>query len=201
MMMRLAVSRKQHNLGLHHTALFRRERPERDLFNDTFGNIITIARSAAVTNPPLSFEGIQDGSSILMKQVDTDGQPIMFPSNLILVVGPHSPRPRRVHMKMAASVDLSVRGGNQNNRSFPTSRLRSDTNPSWATWTSWWISASRWSTASGVKDTSWLLVMIPIRKPRPACEMGFLQSIGETRNSCSAARTPSGPVARSTDAR
>ena len=180
MMMRLAVSGNNTIWDFITKLYFDASGPNANLFNDTFGNIITIARGAAVTNPPLSFEGIQDGKTILMKQADTDGQPIMFPGNLILVVGPALAQTAQA-MKMAASVDLSVRGGNQNTQGFPTSRLRSDTN--YVMGDVDIVVDKRIPlvvTASGVKDTSWLLVYDPTVQPRPACEMGFLQSIGET---------------------
>jgi hypothetical protein len=59
--------------------------PHATLFNNTNKNLVNIANGAASNNPTLSISGIQEGLKVLARQVDADGEPIIFDS-LELVV-------------------------------------------------------------------------------------------------------------------
>lgn len=147
--------------------------PSATLFNNTFGNTITITNGASSNNPPLSFQGISDAISILQAMKDIDGQPIQFDGTMYLVYGP-SLHTTAMNLIKAIKADVSVLGGNQNSQGFPTNRLTVEN----------WMSADlvpiqdKWipivCTASGIKNTTWGIVYDPGVQPRPCIELGFL---------------------------
>ncbi len=62
--------------------------PNSTLYSSTFKNQLTIANGASINNPPLTVQGLADAMTVLMNQVDVNGDPIEIPGKLFLVVGP-----------------------------------------------------------------------------------------------------------------
>ena len=145
-----------------------------NLVNSTFGNQITLANgSTSVNNPPLSFQALLDGMTVLEKQLDLDGQPIQFEGTLYLVFGP-ALYTTAMSIVKAVQADISVGGGTTNAQGFPSQRLRI---PNWPAQgivpiQDKWIRIV--CTTAGVKDTAWGLMYDPNAQARPALELGFL---------------------------
>jgi hypothetical protein len=152
--------------------------PNTTLFNATFANIINTANGAHINNPPLDFQGIQDGMIVLAKQKDIEGQPITFAGTMYLVYGPALSTIAK-NLKTAVQADISILGGTQNTQGFPTQRLRMDN----------WVAGDLVliedkylpiiCTTANTQDTQWYLFYDPNAQERPALELGFLKGFRE----------------------
>lgn len=143
------------------------------LVSSTFANQVTIANGAASNNPALSYQGLQDAYNVIERQVDSDGQPIVFGGTLYLVYGP-SLHPTAMNLIKAIQADIAVQGGTTNAQGFPSQRLRVEN----------WVASSLVPiqdkymrfvcTAAGTRDTMWALVYDPNAQNRPGLELGTL---------------------------
>lgn len=59
--------------------------PNATFFANGNKNLVNIANGAVANNPPLSITGLQDAFTVLAKQVDTDGEPIMVDGTTLVV--------------------------------------------------------------------------------------------------------------------
>lgn len=143
------------------------------LVSSTFANQITSANGAASNNPALSYQGLQDAYNVIERQLDSDGQPIVFGGTVYLVYGP-SLHPTAMNLIKAIQADLAVQGGVTNAQGFPSQRLRVEN----------WVASSLvpiqdkymrlLCTTAGTKDTMWALVYDPNAQNRPGLEFGTL---------------------------
>lgn len=137
--------------------------PHATLFSNTNKNIVNTTNGAASNNPVLSISGIQEALKVLGKQVDVDGEPIVFDS-LELVV-PTALRPTAdqiINTTEFRAIDTGsniriIRGNGIANA------LRVSTNPYIATIA---------TTANGA--TSWFLFATPAPGQRRALIIAFL---------------------------
>jgi hypothetical protein len=142
--------------------------PHATLFNNTNKNLVNTTNGAASNNPVLSISGIQEGLKVLARQVDADGEPIVFDS-LELVV-PTALRPTAdqiVNTTEFRAIDTGsniriIRGNGIANA------LRVSTNP--------YISTIA-TTANGT--TSWFLFATPAPGQRRALIIAFLTGFEE----------------------
>ena len=150
--------------------------PHASLYTSAFTNQITTANGASVNNPPLSFEGLIDGLTVLGKMLDADGQPITFDGTLYLEVGP-SLAPTAQNLMRQISADISVLGGTQTAaNNFPQSRIRV------SPWMvqgmvvveNKYIPIVVTASSGSVAAKSWALVYEPSAQARPSVEVGFL---------------------------
>lgn len=139
-----------------------------------FNNLITIANGASANNPPLTFNALLDGMTVIEKQLDLDGQPITFDGTLYLVFGP-ALYTTAMSLVKAVQADISVGGGTTNAQGFPSQRLRI---PNWPA-TGLVPIQDKWirivCSTSGIKDSMWALMYDPNAQARPALELGMLQ--------------------------
>ncbi len=148
--------------------------PNALLYSVANGNLITIANGAKVNNPPLDFQGLADGRTILNKRKDADGYPIDFGmGTLYCWYGPDLEQNAKT-LFGASIVDTSVYGGTTNAQGFPSQRLRTD---------NWVINGITpvmdkmipiVTTAGTAAAKMWGLIYDPNSVPRPALLMGFL---------------------------
>jgi hypothetical protein len=149
--------------------------PHASLYTTALKNKIVTANGAASDNPPLSFQGLIDGITVLARQLSPDGQPIVFNGTLYLWYGP-SLKTTAEALLSAMRADISVGGGTTNVSGFPSQRLSVATN---------YITGGMTPiedkyipivcTASGVKNTMWGLTYDPSAQPRPSIEFGVLR--------------------------
>jgi hypothetical protein len=156
--------------------------PNATLFNTAnFANIINIANGASKNNPALDINGLNDAMTVMMKQVDTGGDPIEIPGQMFLVVGPSLFVTAQNLLKQLA-VFANVNGGTtQTSGSGATQTL----------YNAQMVQVSNWIvqnltlvmdpylpivvTAAGTKATQWYIFADPASQGRPALELGFLR--------------------------
>lgn len=148
--------------------------PHASLYTAGAKNIINITNGASKNNPKLDAAGLSDAFAVMMNQVDAGGDPILIPGNLYLVVGPALFTTAKNLMNML-TVDVSIEGGTTNTQGFGTRVLRVN---------NWMVGGltlvldpymRQITTASGTKDTQWLLFADPTMQERPALELGSLR--------------------------
>ena len=138
-----------------------------------FNNTVTTANGASSNNPPLSFQGLLDAITVLAKQLDLDGQPIVFNGSLYLLVGP-ALKTTAESMARAVQADISVGGGTTNAQGFPSQRLRI---PNWPMTGISPIEDKYLPLicTGAMKNTMWALVYDPNAQNRPGIELGQLR--------------------------
>lgn len=155
--------------------------PHATLYNSTFANLITTTYGAQSNNPPLSFQGLIDGITVLEKMLDIDGQPITFEGQLYLWHGPSLATTAQALMK-AIQADISVGGGTGGtfstpNTGFPAQRLRVGTDyvvRNMVAIQDKYIPLTATSASGSIKNTMWGLMYDPQSQNRPALELGQL---------------------------
>lgn len=143
------------------------------LASATFSNLITTTYGAGTNNPALSFQGLLDGITVLAKQLDIDGQPIIFGGTIYLYHGPALATTAQ-SMAKAIQADISVGGGTTNAQGFPSQRLRVDNWPMQGVVPIEDKYIPLICTAAGTQNTMWALVYDPSSQPRPTVELGQL---------------------------
>ncbi len=138
-----------------------------------FNNLVTTANGASSNNPALSFQGLLDAITVLAKQLDIDGQPIMFDGTLYLYHGP-ALKTTAQSMAKAIQADISVGGGTTNAQGFPSQRLRVDNWPMQGVVPIEDKYIPLICTTSGTRNTMWALIYDPSTQPRPTVELGQL---------------------------
>jgi hypothetical protein len=155
--------------------------PNATLFSATFANQITTANGASNNNPALSVQALNDAMTVMMNQVDVNGDPIEIPGKLYLVVGP-SLFVTAQNIMHQLSVDVNNMGGTtQGSGSGATAtlynaqRIRVDN----------WIVQNMTvimdpylpivTTTAGTKLTQWYVFADPTSQGRPAIEVGDLR--------------------------
>lgn len=146
------------------------------LFKAAFANLITTTYGAASNNPALSATGLADAFTVLFKQVDSGGDPIMIPGKLFLFHGPalYTTVQNLMHL---LSIDMTTLGGDKGAGATGTYTQSIKVNN--------WLIANIVPvldpympivcTASGVRATSWGLIADPASQQRPALEVGHLR--------------------------
>jgi hypothetical protein len=155
--------------------------PNSTLFSTTFANQIITANGAASNNPALSVQGLSDGMTVFMNQVDTGGDPIEIPGRMFLVVGP-SLYVTAQNIMHQLSVDVNVNGGtNTSSGSGATTTLASAQRVRVDNWIIGNLTVIMdpylpiVTTSAGVKYTQWYVFADPASQGRPALEIGDLR--------------------------
>ncbi len=150
--------------------------PHASLFKSGFNNIINTANGASINNPHLSFSGLADALTVLMRQLDPGGDPILIPGKLTLVVGPALWATAKNLMNMITT-DVSILGGDQNSApttGYPKTRVQVN---------NWIVGDFNLvmdpymrvvCTTSTTQDTMWMVFVDPAMQERPALEVGYL---------------------------
>jgi hypothetical protein len=149
--------------------------PNALLYKAEFTNLITTAYGASTNNPPLDFQGLIDGWTVLAKMLSPDGQPIIFQGPVYLWYGP-ALKTTAEALLSALRADISVGGGTTNSDGFPSQRLA--VGPAYITGNLKPIMDQYIPivcTTSGVKDTMWGLTYDPRLQARPSIEFGMLR--------------------------
>jgi hypothetical protein len=154
--------------------------PHASLFTAGFHNIITPANGAVGTNPPLTAAGLADALTVLKRQTDTGGDPILIPGNLFLVVGPALWATAK-NLLNQLTTEVTILGGDAGAAgSYPKTKVQVNN----------WIVGGMTlvedqymrviaSAANGtVADTQWFLFADPSQQDRAALEIGDLQGYG-----------------------
>lgn len=139
--------------------------PHASLYSVGNTNIINITNGAKADNPPFSIGGLEDGFTVLMKKVDSGGDPIVFNGKIFLWYGPD--------LEVAVAQVMNTITSNTATQGGTTTQILEVRN--------WW--ASRLTpvmnqyipliaTTNG--KTSWGLVADPMAQERPAVEVGIL---------------------------
>ncbi len=139
--------------------------PHASLYSAGNANIISIANGATADNPPFSIAGLQDAFTVLMKKVDSGGDPIAINGKLYLWYGPDLFT--AVEQTMSALTNRTTTRGGTSTQELEVRN--------------WWASRitpvmnqyiPRIATTNG--KTSWGLVADPNMQERPAVEIGIL---------------------------
>ena len=139
-----------------------------------FKNLLTVANGASVDNPPLDFQGLIDGRTVLGKMLSPDGYPIVFTGTLYVWYGP-ALKTTADALLAALRADISVGGGTTNADGFPSQRL--SVGPAYITGGLVPILDTfipLVCTAGTVANTMWGLTYDPSAQPRPSGVMGIL---------------------------
>lgn len=147
--------------------------PNPALYNSGFANLITRAYGASTDNPPLDFQGLIDGLTVLNSRVDADGEPITIGGTIYLWYGPGLMGTAKSLIK-AITADISIGGGTTNAQGFPSQRLRVENWPAAEVVPIEDKYIPFVCTASGVRNTMWGLTYDPTGQPRPSIEVGML---------------------------
>lgn len=150
--------------------------PHASLFKAAAANLITPTYGAVNTNPSLSFAGLADGLTVLMRQIDSGGDPILIPGSLYLVVGPALWATAK-NLLNQLTTEVTILGGDAGSgANYPKTKVQVNN----------WIIGNLIlvhdpymrivaSSASGsIKDTMWMLIADPGAQARPALEIGYL---------------------------
>jgi hypothetical protein len=149
--------------------------PHASLYNSTFGNLILQANGASVDNPPLDFQGLIDGLTVLGLKRDVDGNPIVQNGTIYLWYGPALAMTAKA-LLAATLAQISVGGGTTNSDGFPSQRL--SVAPAYVTGNITPVEDKLIPvvcTASGVKNSMWGLTYDPRSQARPSIEFGMLR--------------------------
>lgn len=128
-------------------------------------NQINTTNGAASTNPVLSVTGLGDALTVLGKQINSDGEPIVFTGQLTLVV-PNALRVAANNIMNQLSMDMTSVGGASNQ----TMRVNNWIIGGFKVVVNPWI--DKIATTNG--NTSWWVFTDPSMN-RPALEIGFLR--------------------------
>lgn len=140
--------------------------PSSSLYTSGNANIINSTNGAGSNNPALSIRGLQDGFTVLFRQVDTGGDPILIPGTVYLVV-PSALKVTAMNLKNQLLVDATEQGGTSNQRV----RINN------------WIANDFEIIVDPYLDivdtthpkTSWYLFADPAQQDRYALEFGYLR--------------------------
>jgi hypothetical protein len=148
--------------------------PNVSLFKAAFSNLITTTYGAASNNPPLDFQGIADGYTVLLKQQSPEGEPIDMNGTLYLVVGPALAVTAKA-IKASVMNQLSILGGVTNSDGFPSVRLNVGKGviPDFEIIVDKRI--PKVVTSGTVANKAWMLVYEPAAQNRPTVEMGMVR--------------------------
>jgi hypothetical protein len=154
--------------------------PHASLFKAGYSNLITQTYGAVGNNPPLTAAGLADGLTVLKRQLDPDGDPILIPGNLFLVVGPGLWATAKNLMNQLTT-EVTILGGDAGAAgSYPKTKVQVN---------NWMVGGMTLvedpymrviaSSATGsIADTMWMLFADPSQQMRPALEIGDLQGYG-----------------------
>ena len=148
--------------------------PHASMYNAGNTNLVTPTYGATRTNPPLDFQAIAEGYTVLLKQLGPDGEPIDFPGSLTLVVGPALAITAKA-IKNSVQNQLSILGGaNNSSTGFPEVRLNVGPGviPDFDIIVDKRI--PKVVTTGTRANTSWLLVYSPSAQQRPNVELGMM---------------------------
>lgn len=140
--------------------------PHASLYTSGNANIINTTNGAASTNPAFSITGLQDAFTVLLKQVDANGNPINVSGQLILWHGPaiHN---AVMNVLSAREVLMSSIGGTTTQQMYVNNWVASGITPLMNPWIPVVASSSNGA-------TSWGLFVAPNGVARPALEVGFI---------------------------
>lgn len=146
------------------------------LFQAGYHNRVTIANGASRNNPRLDIDALADAITILVRQVDSTGDPINITGNCYLVFGPGDFATAK-NLKSMINVYLTQRGG-----------VPGDNQPGQFVNATNWIMANidlvydpYLSIVASSAPNTWLLFCDPTGQNRPAIEVGFLQDFEEPK--------------------
>jgi hypothetical protein len=148
--------------------------PNALLYNSTFKNLILTANGSSIDNPPLDFQGLQDGLNVLSRMRTPENQPVVHQGQLYLVVGGAQELTAKALLS-ADKVDISV-GALENADGFPLQRFSVD--PKYVTANIKLIVDKKMRdvcTDDAVRDKMWFLTYDPEAQPRPSIEFGFVR--------------------------
>ncbi len=138
--------------------------PNATFFSDTNKNKVDPANGAVNTNPPLSVNGLQDALTVLMRQVDKDGEPIAVQA--VELVVPPSLMVIAENILNSTQLWLNEQGGTTNSRLISQNWLKGMFRLS----TNYYLPIV--DTTHG--STAWYLFASP-QNGRPAIQIGFLR--------------------------
>jgi len=148
--------------------------PNATLYTTANKNQIITANGAASNNPILDAQGLQDAFTVLARQVDADGYPIILTGKMYLWYGPKYAAVVQNLMHLL-SVQLSVQGGVANAQGFPSQFIQVN---------NWMVQnlvpimnpfIRLVCTTATTQDTMWGITLDPGAQNRPAMEFGFLR--------------------------
>jgi hypothetical protein len=141
--------------------------PNSTLFTPALANQVTVTNGALTNNPSLSIAGLQDAMTVLMRQRDPGGDPILIPGGLYLVVGPDLYVPAQNLMKQLIA-DINTQGGTSNQRVRIDNWIVGNMTPVMDPYIPIVL------TSGTLSKTAWMIVADPASQGRPAVEVGFL---------------------------
>jgi len=152
------------------------------LFQSGYRNRILIANGASADNPPLSAQGIMDGTKILAGQRDSSGQPIMMGGRVKIVFGSSNIATAR-NLQNAVRNQISVEGGNANAQGFPSQWVETN---AWFNQNTDWIHDPYMDTGSASAGFSslpggWLMFVDQAGLERPTLELGYLRGFRQAQ--------------------
>lgn len=146
------------------------------LFQAGYHNRILKANDATTDNPPLSAQGIMDAFTIIGRQRDATGQPILLGGRMRITYGSSNIATAQ-NLSGAKSIQVSVNGGNANAQGFPSQWLETNT---WFVQNTDWIHDPYWDTGPAAGGFSslpngWTMSLDPGSVRRPGIELGYLR--------------------------
>lgn len=149
--------------------------PHATLFTNGNKNIVNTTNGAATTNPPLSIAALQDALTVLSKQTDSDGNPIVITA--VRLVVPPALRVPAMNILNASQIFITsaLAGG------VPANTTATPAGSQQLIANNWMQSAVQLSVNAFIPvvattngNTSWFL-FADVSSGRPALEMGFLR--------------------------
>lgn len=140
--------------------------PHASLYTSGNANIINTTNGAASNNPAFSAAGLQDALTVLLKQVDANGNPINVAGSLVLWHGP-SIHNAVMNVLNAREIRMTSIGGTSTQEMIVQNWIAAGITPLMNPWVP--VVAS---SANGA--TSWGLFVNPGGVSRPALEVGFI---------------------------
>lgn len=148
--------------------------PNANLYKTANKNQIITANGAKSNNPILDVQGLQDAFTVLARQLDADGYPIILTGRMYLWYGPQYANTVQNLLHML-SIQLQTQGGTGNAQGFPTQFVQTN---------NWMVGnitpimnpfIRLVCTTANVQDTMWGITLDPGAQNRPAMEFGFLR--------------------------
>lgn len=148
--------------------------PNATLYTAGNKNQIITTNGAASNNPALDVQGLQDAFTVLARQVDADGYPIILSGKMYLWYGPKYTNTVQNLLHML-SIQVSTNGGTANTQGFPTQFVQTN---------NWMVGnitpimnpfIRLVCTTATTQDTMWGITLDPGAQNRPAMEFGFLR--------------------------
>jgi hypothetical protein len=140
--------------------------PHASLYTVGNKNIINVSNGASATNPPFSAPGLMDAFTVMLKQVDSAGNPNAVGGRLILW---HGPALHNAVMSVLNSREIRMTsvGGTSTQELIVANWIAAGITPLMNPWIP--VVAS---SANG--NTTWGLTVAPDGNTRPALEVGFI---------------------------